>query len=143
MYTTSSLILLTVIFTEWKEVLHNRYVKFTFVIQIILHHNLWSLEERRNRADLIEVFRICHGQSGIECEKLFERVEDSKTRGHPLHLKRFWCKLDLRIYFFSERIVDRWNSLDEDTVSACNSNSLKNRLVKLRQKRKGFFMDTQ
>jgi len=36
--------------------------------------NLWSLEEIRNRADLIEVLRICHVLSGFECEKLFERV---------------------------------------------------------------------
>jgi len=52
--------------------------------------------------------------SGIECEKLFERVEDSQTRGHSLKLNKFRCKLDLRKYFFSERIVDHWmNSLDE------------------------------
>ena len=56
--------------------------------------NLWSLEERRNRTDLIEVFRICHGLSGIKCEKLFERVVDSTTRGHSLKLKKFRCRLD-------------------------------------------------
>jgi len=99
--------------------------------------NLWSLEERRNRADLIEVFHICHGQSGIECEKLFEKVEDAKTRGHSLKLNNFRCKLNLRKYFFSERIVDRWNSFDEDTVSACSLNSFKNRLAKLRLETEG------
>jgi len=70
--------------------------------------DLWSLKERRNMADLIEVFRICHGLSGIDCEKLFERVKDSQTRGHSLKLKKFRCRLDFRKYFFSERIVDRW-----------------------------------
>jgi len=67
----------------------------------------------------------------------------------------FRCMLDLRKYFFSEgfRIVDRWNSLDEDTVSACSLNqkwvltifglnSFENRLAKLKQKRKGFFIST-
>jgi len=34
--------------------------------------------------------------SGIECEGLFERVVDSKTRGHSLKLKKFRCRLDLR-----------------------------------------------
>jgi len=63
-------------------------------------------------------------------------------RGHSLKLKKFRCKVDLRKYFFSERIVDRWNLLDEDTVSACNLNSFKNRLANLRQKQKGFFVDT-
>jgi len=76
----------------------------------------------------------------LNCE-LFKRVEDSKTRGHSLKLKQFRCKLDIRKYFFSERTVDCWNSLDEDMVSACNLNSFKNRLAKLRHKRKGFFVD--
>jgi len=62
-----------------------------------------SLKERRIRADLIEVFRICHGLSGIECEKLFERVEDSKTRGHSQKLKKFRCKLDLRNSISSQK----------------------------------------
>jgi len=37
----------------------------------------------------------------------------------------FRGQLDLRMYFFSERIVDRWNSLDVE-VSACSLNSFKN-----------------
>jgi len=32
---------------------------------------LWSLEERRNRQDLIEVFKICKGFSRIRPEELF------------------------------------------------------------------------
>jgi hypothetical protein len=104
--------------------------------------NLWSLEERRNRADLIEVYRICHGLSGIQRDDLFELVVDSRTRGHSLKLKKFRCRLDLRKYFFSERVVDRWNLLDDETVKAVSLNSFKNRLNKLRQRKMGFFMDT-
>jgi len=33
--------------------------------------NLWSLEERRNRHDLIEVFKIFKGLSRIRPEELF------------------------------------------------------------------------
>ena len=33
--------------------------------------NLWSLEGRRNRQDLIEVFKICKGLSRIRSEELF------------------------------------------------------------------------
>jgi len=83
------------------------------------------VEERRNRADLIEVFRL----SVIECEKLLERVEDTKSSGHSLKLNKFRCKFDPRKFFFSERIVDRRNLLDEDTLSACSLNSFKNRLT--------------
>ena len=33
---------------------------------------LWSLEERRNRADLIEVFKIVKGLSGVPLESMFD-----------------------------------------------------------------------
>ena len=38
-------------------------------------YNLWSLEERRNRQDLIEVFKICKGLSRIRSEELFFLIE--------------------------------------------------------------------
>jgi len=34
--------------------------------------NLWSLEERRVRADLIEVHKVVHGLSAIPFQDLFE-----------------------------------------------------------------------
>jgi len=34
--------------------------------------DLWSVEERRNRQNLIEVFRICKGFSRIRPEELFQ-----------------------------------------------------------------------
>ena len=33
---------------------------------------LWSLEDRRVRADLIEVFKITHGYSSVTLETFFE-----------------------------------------------------------------------
>ena len=45
--------------------------------------NLWSLEERRNRQDLIEVFKISKGLSRIRSEDLFQFDNRGKgTRGH-------------------------------------------------------------
>jgi len=49
--------------------------------------NFWSLEERRNRQDLIEVFEICKGLSRIRPEELFYFDDRGKgTRGHSLTL---------------------------------------------------------
>ena len=45
---------------------------------------LWTLEERRNRADLIELFKIQKGLSGIRATDLFEPDLDGRTRGHSL-----------------------------------------------------------
>jgi len=42
---------------------------------------LWSLEERRNRADLIEVFKMYAGLSILKFDSLFEVSNNSRTRG--------------------------------------------------------------
>jgi len=100
--------------------------------------NLWTLEERRNRSDLIELFKIYKGVSGIKVESMFEPSTDSRTRGHLLKLMKHRSRLDLRKYFFSERVVNRWNELDEDTVSATTVNMFKSRLQRLRSSRQAF-----
>jgi len=43
---------------------------------------LWTLEERRNRADLIEVFKICNGYTTLSLEAFFEVDSYGRTRGH-------------------------------------------------------------
>jgi len=43
---------------------------------------LWSLEERRNRADLIEVYKLMHSLTDILVSTYFQIATDSCTRGH-------------------------------------------------------------
>jgi len=63
--------------------------------------SLWSLEERRNRQDLIELFKICKGFSRIRPEELFHFDDRSKdTRGHSLKLVKVRCTRDSRKHFF-------------------------------------------
>jgi len=63
--------------------------------------NLWSLEERRNRQDLIEVFKICKGLSRIRSEELFHFDNRGKgTRGYSLKLIKIRCMQDSRRHFF-------------------------------------------
>jgi len=54
----------------------------------------------------------------------------------------FALYMDLRKYFFSERVVNRWNELDEDTVSATTVNMFKSRLQRIRQFKTSFYTDT-
>jgi len=42
---------------------------------------LWSLEERMNRQDLIEVFKMCNGLSRLKLNELF--TLDDNNRGRP------------------------------------------------------------
>src|SRR5580693_5981588 len=100
---------------------------------------IWSLEERRNRADMIEVFKILKGFSGISPGDLFEPCNDSRTRGHSLKLAKHRSRTDLRKYFFSERVVSRWNMLDQHCVDATSINAFKARLSAAKTKRMGLF----
>ena len=49
---------------------------------------LWSLEDRRTRADLIEVYKIIHGLSTVRFSTFFERSHNERTRGHSLKLHK-------------------------------------------------------
>ena len=57
---------------------------------------LWTLEERHNRADLLEVYKIYTGLTRIPFERFFEINDDCCTRGHSLQLKKKRCETDLR-----------------------------------------------
>ena len=95
--------------------------------------NLWTLEERRVRADLIKVYKIINGLSAVQFHSFFELDTNTRTRGHSLKSKKKSFHTELRQHFFSERIINLWNSLDEETVTASTLNSFKNNLVRLRK----------
>jgi len=60
-----------------------------------------TLEERRNRQDIIEVFKMYRGNSSVALQELFETDTDSKgTRGHSCKLKKVRCTRDIARYFF-------------------------------------------
>ena len=90
---------------------------------------LMTLEKRRLRADLIEVFRIFKGFDKIEATKLF-KINSGGTRGHELKLNKPRCRLDYRKFTVSHRVVDTWNGLPSE-ILACNSvGSFKHQLDK-------------
>jgi len=73
--------------------------------------------------------------------KLFEFNASGGTRGHSLKLLKTWCTKYVRKYFFSYRVINRWNGLTKDIVNSPSINSFKNKLQKLRDTRIGFFLD--
>ena len=95
---------------------------------------LWTLEERRVRADLIEVYGMSKGLSKVKFDYFFKYATDSRTRGHHLKLKKGRVHLDLRQHFFTERVINIWNSLDDQRVSPTSLNSFKSNLSRLRNK---------
>jgi len=49
--------------------------------------------------------------------------------------------LDLRRFIFSERVIDRWNSLPQHVIDSASINAFKNGLNIMRIDSMGFFMD--
>lgn len=94
--------------------------------------NLPSLEKRRLRGDLIETFKIITGRENVKLEDFFELATTDRTlRGHRYKLFVKRCNTTLRQNFFSQRVVNAWNSLPNEVVEATSVNCFKNRLDKL------------
>ena len=104
--------------------------------------NLMSLEMRRLRGDLIEVHKIMNGVVDIDYRKLFTLDNETtrKSRGHPFKLKVNYCRLDVRKYFFTNRVIREWNALPRNVVMARSSNEFKNEVDKILLKKRGNYM---
>ena len=103
--------------------------------------NLMTLEERRNRSDLVELFKISKGLSAIPWNSFFRADNSERTRGHSMKLVKERFRLDIRKHFFSQRVVNRWNGLSEEVVSAGTVEAFKRRLDGLRREKKDLLMD--
>ena len=78
--------------------------------------NLMTLAKKRNRSDLVELFRISKGLSAISRNSFFRADNSQRTRGHSMKLAKERFRLDSRKHFFSQRVVNRWNGLSEEVL---------------------------
>ena len=86
-----------------------------------------TLIYRRARGDLIQVYKYLHNLNQCPKEMLM-LARNGITRGHSLKLEKDRFRLNVRGHFFTERIINLWNQLKEETVSATNLNGFKNKL---------------
>jgi len=77
---------------------------------------LWSLEERWNRADLLEIFKMVKGIAATPWSVFFHSAEDKITRGQSWKLVKNHCHCNTRLQFFSQRVINRWNNLTEEDI---------------------------
>ena len=94
----------------------------------LLQCGLTTLETRRLRGDQIEVFKIVNGYEDVDRNMFFKLKEGSRTRGHKAALVKEQCRLDMRKYSFSQRVINEWNKLPNDCVNASSVNLFKNRI---------------
>ena len=92
---------------------------------------LITLEKRRLRGDLIQVFKLIKGFDKIDYTNFFQLAHNSRSRGHRFKIIKVRARLDIRNKIFSQRVVNSWNDLPDHIVEAETVNIFKNRLDRL------------
>ena len=89
-----------------------------------------SLDLRRTHYDLVQVYKIIYKKDDVNPTSWFERVgtEPAKVTRHTQDLdniKKQQPKNNLRKHFFSNWVIDCWNSLPSEVKRAKNVQTFK------------------
>ena len=86
---------------------------------------------------MIYTYRLINGWEGVDYGKFFS-LEDHQynLRGHSKKIARTNMNLDVRRFFLSRRVIEKWNSLTEDEVSATSTSAFKTKYDKLEKNRR-------
>ncbi|WAR02240.1 YWV1-like protein [Mya arenaria] len=93
--------------------------------------NLTTLEYRRKRYDIIQVYKIVHNIDNIDINNFFTFAENVGTRGHNLKLNQRQAKKGRRMNAFGIRTVSTWNNLPGELVNSTTLLPFKTNLDKL------------
>ena len=84
---------------------------------------LMSLEMRRTKYDMVQVFKAIHDYDQVDYTTWFKLVGEAPTRvtrgtSDPLNIVLSASQTDLRRHFFSQRVSRSWNELPSDLKRA-------------------------
>ena len=97
---------------------------------------LETLEERRKIFDMAQVFKILHRKDNVSEDTWFRRTTNEHERvtrqsADPFNLSKQNSASEIRRNFFSQRIIDDWNSLPSSVKNLPNVDCFKRQLRKM------------
>ena len=92
---------------------------------------LETLELRKLKTDLITMFKILHNYLDIDFNDFFTLSNVTSTRGHRYKLSKSLSHNNARLFSFSCRRIDCWNSLSDSILESDSLESFKTKLQKL------------
>ena len=101
--------------------------KFSYPERLRILH-LDTLEARRIKFDLKLCFKIINNLCGLDPANFFTFAPSTLTRGHEFKLIKSICRNNWLLNFYSNRVVNFWNSLPPDVVNARSFNIFVNKL---------------
>ena len=100
-----------------------------------------TLEERRKRGDLIQAYRVLNEVDNVDPSLWFTRelpragaASTRQADGFMNVVRRNESKLDIRKNFWSNRVVDSWNSLPDSVKQTKTLDWFKNSIDNLRNR---------
>jgi len=89
-----------------------------------------TLEERRNHLDMLQTYKIMNGKDNVSRKTWFDMASDgqraTRQAADPLNIRPKAARLEIRRNFFSQRVVEKWNSVPAKVKSAESVMSFKN-----------------
>jgi ribonucleases P/MRP protein subunit RPP40 len=90
-----------------------------------------TLQRRRTRGDVIEIYKLLSGKEAISSTQFFQlSANEHGLRVYNKKVCNRRSRLDVRKFFFSNRVANDWNGLPQKVVDSTSINSFKSALDK-------------
>ena len=108
----------------------NNYSRYNSVTDMLNMLNWQSLEQRRNQAKSIMLYKIINNIVSINFHQYLQ-PSVAITRGHHLRFIQLQARVDVYLHSFLPSTIRLWNSLPANVVSSLTIDNFKNKLTSI------------